>query len=507
VDITVTDAGANGIFSIGEAGTVNVKATFGDATDASETHTLVFKAPAGFNLTDWDGATWSGLPAGVSVISVTGSAGTGWTVTFAVADNTTSVDFDIHVTNTVAVTSGAQFTIDAKAEEEATVAGPNGNGSGAETTNTNNTAITSDAAPVVSARILDGKLVTNTPSQQQGDQAMILTFVLDGDPRNAYSQVVVRDTQGQQGAVLSDAGFNIDPSMNYNVALENPLEGHKIIVTDFILEGVTLDASSGNIQIEHEDASNKPMAVYSQITPNKANTVIVTDSTDGDDKANTVNGTTGQDYLYGGTNNDKLSGGNEDDVLNGGIGNDTLNGEAGNDVLVWNGGLENEADNPNSGDTYIGGTGFDLLRVDQGALFNSTIANKASIDHFPTSDTVDLRGAQASGMEGILITEEAVISGTTQSGDPALGTRLLLNASDVLNFSDTDTLYVIGSKGDKLDLDNATGTNIGTATWVAGSDVTPIVGGVTYTQYTGTFTDGSGQHVVTLYVDKDVTVV
>jgi VCBS repeat-containing protein len=513
VTITVTDAGANGLFSVGEAGVVNIKATFGDATDASETHSLVFKVPAGFNLTDWNGSTWAGLPAGISVISVTGSSGAGWTVTFGVADNTSSVDFNVNIVNTAAVASNAQFTVDAKTLEEATIAGPNGNSSGNELTIANNTAITSASVPVVSARILNGALVTNTPSPQQGDQAMILTFVQDGNPLNAYAQVVVRDTQGQQGAVLADSGFNIDPSKDFNVALENPLEGHKIIVTDFNLEGVTLDVSGGNIQIEHEDASGKPMAVYAQMSPNDGGTVVVGDSTDGDSGNDTPvpsPNNAGQNYLYGGSGNDTLNGGAEDDVLNGGVGNDTLNGDGGNDVLVWNGGLQTAAGNTALGDHYHGGEGFDLLRVDQGALYNSTVGNKANIDFFPdqASDaTVDLRGAHIDGMEGILITEEAVISGTTQSGSNALGTKILLNASDVLNFSETDTLYVIGSKGDSVDLDNLSGSNVGTATWVAGGDVTPITGGVTFTQYTGTFSDINGSHSVTLYVDKDVTVV
>ncbi|WP_374384157.1 DUF5801 repeats-in-toxin domain-containing protein [Dongia sp.] len=511
VDITLTDSGGNGIFSVGEAGTINIKASFADG-DGSETHTLVLKVPAGFNLTDWNGSSWAGLPAnGVSVLSVTGSALAGWTVTFAVADATTSVNLDVHVTNTAAAASNAQFTVDAKSGEEATVAGPNGNGSGSEFTNTNNNAITSDSVGVVSARILNGQLVTNTPSAQQGDQAMILTFVQDGHPLNVYAQVVVRDTQGQQGAVLADSGFNINPSADFNVSLENALEGHKIIVTDFNLEGVTLDVSGGNIQIEHEDASNKPMGVYAQMSPNDGGTVIVTDSIDGTSGNNAAhNGTTGQDYLYGGAGNDTLNGGNEDDVLNGGIGNDILNGDAGNDVLVWNGGLQTDANNPALGDTYHGGADFDLLRIDQGALYNSTIGGKTSIDFFPdqASDaTVDLRGAHIDGIEGILITEEAVISGSGQSGSDALGTKVLINAKDVFDFSDNDTIYVIGSKGDTVDIDNATGVNQGATNWVKGGDITPEAGGVTFTQWTGTFTDNGGTHNVTLYVDKDVQVV
>ncbi|WP_374371142.1 DUF5801 repeats-in-toxin domain-containing protein [Dongia sp.] len=502
VQISLTDSGGNGLFSIGEAGVVNIKATFADASDGSESHTLVFKAPAGFNLADWNGSVWTGLPAGWSV-GVTGSAAAGWTVTFTLPDGTTSVDHNINITNTAAAASGAQFTVDATTLEEATVVRPNGNGSGDEFTNTNNTATQSAQIGVVSARILNGELITNTPSAQQGDQAMILTFINDGDPRSAYSQVVVRDATGQQGAVLSDAGFNIDPAGKYNVALENPLDGHKVLVTKFTLEGVTLDPSSGNIQIEHEDDSNKPMGVIAQITPDLANTVIVTESIDdGKNKSSTIDGTDFANYLYGSIGNDVLNGKGGNDVLNGGIGNDTLNGGDGNDVLVWNGGLDNAADNPNAGDTYSGGAGFDLLRVDQGALKNSTITNTGSIDHFPTSDIVDLQGASISSIEGILITEEAIISGMTQSGSPTKGTTVVLDASDVISFSDSDTLYIIGSAGDKVDLDNADidGTNNGATIWTQGAETTPLTGGITFV----TYTSNTG---ATLYVDKDVEVV
>jgi hypothetical protein len=500
VSIAVTDSSGNGSFSLGESGTLQVKATFGDVGDGSESHKVEVQLVTGFTAGLSATGTLSGIP-------YTYNSATGL-VTFNVPNATTSIDLTFNITAPASGSLPGNLVFTATATvTETTIAGGGGGAGGTEDA-TNNTAVTSAQTGIPSERLLNGQLVTNTPSAQSGDQAMLLTFVLDGDPRNAYSQVVVRDTQGQQGAVLADAGFNINPNASYVVGLENPLEGHKVLVTDFNLEGITLKESSGNIQIEHEDGSNKPMGVIAEMSPTGAANVTVTDSNDGGSGNNTVNGTAGHDYLFGGSGNDTLTGGDEGDILNGGIGNDTLNGGNGDDVLVWNGGLHNlAADNPNLGDTYIGGAGNDILRIDQGALFNSTINNTSSIDHFPLSDTVDLSGAHITGIEVILLTEEARISGTTQSGDPTMGTRVILDASDILAFSDTDVLYIIGSKGDKVDIDDATGSNTGDTNWVPGSDVTPIAGGVTYTQWTGTFSDSNGSHSVTLYVDKDVTVV
>jgi len=72
----------------------------------------------------------------------------------------------------------------------------------------------------------------------------------------------------------------------------------------------------------------------------------------GDDSANTLTGTSGNDILLGYGGNDSLSGGDGDDILVGGAGNDTLNGGAGRDILI--GGPGN--------DTLTGGIGSDTFK-------------------------------------------------------------------------------------------------------------------------------------------------
>lgn len=71
----------------------------------------------------------------------------------------------------------------------------------------------------------------------------------------------------------------------------------------------------------------------------------------GNDLANVITGTGGDDKLLGGAGNDTLHGGDGNDVLHGGIGNDALSGGAGDDMLFLQnapGGLD-------------GGAGHDIL--------------------------------------------------------------------------------------------------------------------------------------------------
>jgi hypothetical protein len=140
-----------------------------------------------------------------------------------------------------------------------------------------------------------------------------------------------------------------------------------------------------------------------------------------------------------------------------------------------------------------GGDGADVLRIDDGALalfFNQT------------NDVIDLRGADIRNIEVIGLTEEV-------ASDATKGTTIKLEAEDVLDFSGdalgTNTLYIVGNLGDKVQL-----ATTGPEDWVdgdgnAGNDVTK----------TGTFDDGQGQVFDIystesggkLYVDTDITVV
>jgi Ca2+-binding RTX toxin-like protein len=114
------------------------------------------------------------------------------------------------------------------------------------------------------------------------------------------------------------------------------------------------------------------------------------------------------DTLYGDAGNDTLDGGNSADRLDGG---------SGNDVLVWG-----------AGDTIIGGTGTDTLRM--------------------TGTTLILGSSAISAIEAIDMTTGA--------------NTVTLTAADVISISDTDTITVTGDAGDTL--------NIGVGGWSVVND-------------------------------------
>ena len=190
--------------------------------------------------------------------------------------------------------------------------------------------------------------------------------------------------------------------------------------------------------------------------------------------ADTINGVSGPNVLNGG------------DILNAANnGADTINGGRGTDLLVFD-----------PLDTLNGNAGFDIVRVDAGAIYNTMTAEALTLPAGLTSATVDMRNAKISNVESILITEENAASG-------AVGTKLILNASDVIDFTDSskdadnveaDTLYIIGSKGDSLELHLDAGVTIGSQLLI-----NDMARGMTFTQYNLS----NGGHLV---VDTDVTV-
>ena len=187
----------------------------------------------------------------------------------------------------------------------------------------------------------------------------------------------------------------------------------------------------------------------------------------GDD---TISGASGDDLLYGGDGDDALSGASGHDVLFGGAGDDTLSGAAGNDVLY--GGSGNDTlDGASGADQLYGGAGDDLLIwngsdavVDGGDGMDTLVAAGADID-------LSVFGGTLTSIENIEL-----------SGDGA-GTSVVLDAQDVLDMSDTDTLTIAGDLGDSVDAGSG---------WTDGG----IVGGIhVYTQ-----------GLATLNLDTDMTV-
>ena len=343
---------------------------------------------------------------------------------------------------------------------------------------------------IPATRILSGNLITNTAS---GAQEMILTFVDQDHPLDAFSQLFVREAQGQQGAVASDTGFNINKSDHFQIGLENPIDGHKVIVTNFTLEGITINAPSGNIQLEHEGTSTKADGFTTIIQPSVGGSVTGTYSADGDQNVNTLTSSSSTlNMLYGAEGNDTLNGSSASDLLNGGAGNDILKGNGGNDILVY--------DPADTGAGAIdGGSGFDILRIDQGAMFNTAASQGGFSVPGISSNIVDLssKTSTITNMEAILLTEE-------YHADSSLGTELQgMTGANIVAFTGgagainsqtgtANTLFVIGSPEDDVQL---TGWTEQTATYASAN-------GQLFHQWTQTVSGITA----TLYIDNDLQV-
>ena len=354
---------------------------------------------------------------------------------------------------------------------------------------------------VAAANILNGTFITNTNST---DQPLVLTFQQLTNPVHFSAKLYSLNAQGQQGTVAQDVGFFIDQTAQHFYAVEagETTSFTNINVTDFSLEGAVLNAPGGsdNWFLRYDDnqgdgGGSRDLAYSGVFTPStKVENETDQPSKDGDSGANALTdpdaGGAGYDVIFGAGGADTLTGDDkEGDLLNGGNGIDILDGKGGNDILVYD-----AADvSPKAATGYAdGGAGADVLRIDDGAL---------SIFFGAGSTTVDLRGADIRNIEVIGITEEVV-------SDVTKGTTLKLDAADVIAFSGdalgADTLYIVGSKGDKLQISNTDATN-----WVDGDG--NIANGVTKT---GSFDDGQGQVFDiyqtksggTLFVDQDVTV-
>ncbi|MCC7259669.1 MAG: hypothetical protein IT567_01400 [Alphaproteobacteria bacterium] len=108
----------------------------------------------------------------------------------------------------------------------------------------------------------------------------------------------------------------------------------------------------------------------------------------------TLKGGTGKDYIEGGADNDSVLGGADSDTLYGGCGNDRLFGESQADTLYGedgddyvNGGSHNDYVNGGAGaDTLVGDSGDDCIIDDSGA---STVDAGSGNDHVSTADEGD----------------------------------------------------------------------------------------------------------------------
>jgi VCBS repeat-containing protein len=485
----------DGKFVKDETGQVHVTASFSDL-DGSETHTVRVDLPTGF--------AFQNVPLTIPGVDSYVFDGNDLVLTLSQATTSFSYDFDIvasGVGNNVtfdAYGSTDPFKVTAKAVEDPTDGGCGDNDTDADPNNPDG-ALDNQSTTIATLNrpnILNGEFVTNTNVQKQ---VALVTFVDKQDPLRAYAQLIVRGSQGQQGAILTDAGFLIDQSHDYMVGAE-ATAGTKVIITDMSLEGVRI-VDPGNAQVEVNNsptAANEGTAIVTTINPEgDAGTYVgfeyaKDDPNAGANGALTDTDSATDDYVFGGAGADTITATNNgDNILNGGDilnaannGADTIIGGSGTDVLVFD-----------PLDTMNGGAGFDIVRVDQGAIFNTMTAEGLALPVGLTNATVDMRNANVTNVESILITEEASPNGS--------GTKIILNASDVIDFTDDskdadavveDTLYVIGSDGDSLELHLDGGVTVDST-----SIVNDVVRGMTFNQYN--LSNGG-----TLIVDSDVTV-
>jgi len=118
----------------------------------------------------------------------------------------------------------------------------------------------------------------------------------------------------------------------------------------------------------------------------------------------TINGGAGIDVITGGENGDALIGGDNNDTLNGAGGGDTLIGGAGRDTV--NGGNHNDRMVINlqteivAGESYTGGSGFDVLDLETGADINiSSLTINADVEQLESNGTVSLTAAQLNAFD------------------------------------------------------------------------------------------------------------
>ncbi|MEH2470274.1 hypothetical protein V1281_000479 [Nitrobacteraceae bacterium AZCC 2161] len=527
--IVVTDSADAGVsFSNGETGALEVKATFGDYIDGSETHTITVTLQPGFLATELNGApgphhgwTHNGVTYNLDYTYTPTNGTTSGTIVVTIPDNMTSLDnsavnnpndnsgnvdllFAVQAPAAGTLPDPLNFSMAANATETPTDGGCGpGNIDIVLGNSADNTASASASTGIPSTHLLSGSIVTNSNSSAQD---MILTFVDQEHPLDAFSQLVVTNAQGQQGNVTSDSGFNINASDHFLVSLDSPFETTKIIVTNFTLNGTTMIPSSGsNFQLEtnsggptHDGFTAVMQTNHPAVTGINSNDSHTNNASISDPAAN--NGSYNMSYVDG--SNATATGSNDTDLLSGAGANNHLIGGAGNDIFVYR-----------PTDIQIdGGTGFDILRVDQGAIYNSSLeitgasnnglsaANAHTTvagDHLYSVDFSATAGL--TNMEAILLTEEPIASSV-------YGTELLgLTGAQVIAFTGgvgaingqtgtANTLFIIGSPGDDVELSGWTEQPAAINNASSGGQV--------FHEWT---TSVSG-HTATLFIDNDLQV-
>jgi len=327
-------------------------------------------------------------------------------------------------------------------------------------------------------QILNGNISTYCTTNYV--QPAILTVVMASNPIFAYAQVFAMGLKGDEGSFSANTGWDILDDKNYIVSFEHGGEtSRQINLEKLSIEGVEVTKSGVDV-LDGESGSSGKTAISGIINPNNGQVQSGELSTDGDGNNNSLTdpSSTKVNYLSGLEGNDTLTGGSGTDILNGGPdssdsgttdGADKLYGKDGNDILVWD-----------AQDALLdGGSGTDILRIDDGAMavlraaagssFNGPLVNVSDL-----LTPVDLKAGLANqaafdakyeSLEVILLTEEHQAEAVAPNNN---GTAISLTAQDVLDITDQSgsnvKLYILGNSGDQVTLDNlgaGTFTNMG----------------------------------------------
>ena len=157
----------------------------------------------------------------------------------------------------------------------------------------------------------------------------------------------------------------------------------------------------------------------------------------GGDGHDVIRGSYDDDVIDGGAGNDYLKGGAGDDTMTGGDGDDRIHAAGGDDVISGGAGE----------DVLVGNAGDDLIIDDLAGL--AEVGSAARVTGGDGTDTLRLDG------DGLVLDlnliADARIQGIEQIDLANGGNTLVLDASEVLNISQTsDMLTVMGGDGDSV---------------------------------------------------------
>ena len=336
---------------------------------------------------------------------------------------------------------------------------------------------------------LTGNLVTDTQmttglllSLEDLTMAIMLTdsyigpTVSDLDPQGLIAYISANDTTGliltgnPTGSVELDLGVTTPQLTDNGQVISITGLGNVVNVNAGTLSSpVVLTASPSNVVFTGGNAADTLTGGdgNDQLSGGNGDDILAgaagDDQIDGGSGDDTITGGDGNDQLTGGAGSDQLTGDAGDDQLDGGEGTDSFTGAEGDDIFV----ISNESHSTGLAETFDGGEGNDIIRLDFSGDLDFSYATISKIESIVfNSDGNSLT------LTPDHLTQLISITGSTQAQDTViLSTPSLLQITDTL-FTDIDT-FQGGDGGSNDIIDN---TTLG-LTLIGGDDADYIKGG------------------------------